>query len=479
MEEQKAFRLPIVVKTMKDGKPVRVSMPSGAAQADQGSDMIIVTVGFLKKLGLPVRILAESGLNGLTMNVADGSSARLTHYAELKIGVHGIWRRVEAFVRLFSEDNKEDIHLLLGLPWLFTVDAKIKIKDSLIEIGDVERGEEIKEIKGPKFVGSEGHKLILCQVARLETKEVEDTESSGDESEDQDSEDDDDIESSDEEECHINAPRIGRNKLSSKVESLWSDTSPSHCLPGSNVENLHESKIPCYPEVRRSVVRELSEASQEVIDEWIKNTGVKIGILMKDQRDKLARLLYPYKDLNSTGVEDLPFTDLYVHRVRLKEGTKPFSRIKQRRWPPGKEFWMRRIISDGLKFGLYESTIRANGKLSDWNAMAQLVDKSDNPDEWDEPRLTFDYQNVKEDKLGCFVELLSRCHDYLGDPSHEMFFKLDLKNGYWAIMVHPDDRHLFAFSMPGMGQLQPTRIPQGSKGLRYMCKYIYRRIQNE
>ncbi|KAI0994150.1 hypothetical protein K3495_g14032 [Podosphaera aphanis] len=43
-----------------------------------------------------------------------------------------------------------------------------------------------------------------------------------------------------------------------------------------------------------------------------------------------------------------------------------------------------------------------------------------------------------------------------------MFFKLDLKNGYWAIQVHPDDRHYFAFSMPGMGQLQPTRMPQGS-----------------
>ncbi|KAI1005918.1 hypothetical protein K3495_g2302 [Podosphaera aphanis] len=94
--------------------------------------------------------------------------------------------------------------------------------------------------------------------------------------------------------------------------------------------------------------------------------------------------------------------------------------------------------------------------------MAQLVDKSDNPGEWDEPRLTFNYQNVVEDKPGCFVELISRCHDYLGDPSHKMFFKSDLKNGYWAIQVHPDDRHYFAFSMPGMGQLQPTRMPQGS-----------------
>ncbi|RKF60164.1 hypothetical protein OnM2_053030, partial [Erysiphe neolycopersici] len=98
VEEQKAFRVPIVVKATKDGKPVNVSLPLGVAQADQGSDMIIVTIGFLKKLGIPVRSLAERGFNGLTMNVADGSSARLTHYAEFEVGVHGIWRKVEAFV---------------------------------------------------------------------------------------------------------------------------------------------------------------------------------------------------------------------------------------------------------------------------------------------------------------------------------------------------------------------------------------------
>ncbi|KAI1005899.1 hypothetical protein K3495_g2318 [Podosphaera aphanis] len=106
--------------------------------------------------------------------------------------------------------------------------------------------------------------------------------------------------------------------------------------------------------------------------------------------------------------------------------------------------------------------MEANGKLSDWNAQEQLVDKSDTPEEWDEPRLTFNYQNVVEDTPGCFVELISRCHDYLGHPAHEMFFKLDLKHGYWATSVYPDDRHYFAFSIPGLGQLQPTRMPQGS-----------------
>jgi hypothetical protein len=35
----------------------------------------------------------------------------------------------------------------------------------------------------------------------------------------------------------------------------------------------------------------------------------------------------------------------------------------------------------------------------------------------------------------------------------------DIKHAYWSLSVHPDDRHVF---VSGMGQMQPTRMPQGS-----------------
>ncbi|RKF84328.1 hypothetical protein GcM1_115005 [Golovinomyces cichoracearum] len=132
------------------------------AQPDQGSDMIIVTVGFLKKLGLPIRNLSENLFSGLTMNFADGTSAELSYFSKFEIGVMGIWRKVEAFVRPFSNENNEEVHLLLGMPWLHVVDAKIRIRVSIIEIGDRDQGEAIVKLQGPKFVESEVHKLILC-----------------------------------------------------------------------------------------------------------------------------------------------------------------------------------------------------------------------------------------------------------------------------------------------------------------------------
>ncbi|POS81890.1 hypothetical protein EPUL_006695, partial [Erysiphe pulchra] len=85
--EQKAFRVPVSIKTFRDGKEVNVKLPTNVAQADQGSDMITVTVGLLKALGLPMKTLTSRGFDGMTMNVADGTSAQLTHYASFELGV--------------------------------------------------------------------------------------------------------------------------------------------------------------------------------------------------------------------------------------------------------------------------------------------------------------------------------------------------------------------------------------------------------
>lgn len=44
-----------------------------------------------------------------------------------------------------------------------------------------------------------------------------------------------------------------------------------------------------------------------------------MGVLTEGQQNKLSRLLYTYRDLNSTDLSNLPYSGLYVHRVRLKE----------------------------------------------------------------------------------------------------------------------------------------------------------------
>lgn len=159
--DQKAFRISVVVKTKKGGKEVKVALPISVSQADQGSDMIIATIGFLKALGLTAKVLSWRSFSWLTMNVADGTAAELTHYAAFQVGVCGIWRKVEVFIRPYNGKNVDEIHLQLGMPWLHAVNANIRIRDLIIEIGDPARGEKIVLIKGPKFVESAYHKLVL------------------------------------------------------------------------------------------------------------------------------------------------------------------------------------------------------------------------------------------------------------------------------------------------------------------------------
>jgi hypothetical protein len=218
-----------------------------------------------------------------------------------------------------------------------------------------------------------------------------------------------------------------------------------------------------FPTERRVTRLPMSSDSQDRVEEWFKKSQVVLGDFIPDEacRDKVKRLLYTYREIGATDIKDIPPTDLYEHRVRLKEGTKPWNMKQQKRWPPHKKYWLDRTIDKGLECGFFEKTIIANGELSDWNAQAILADKPDS-NETGEYRVTFNYRNVEEDTPGCYLTLLSECHDYLSHPSHNGYFQLDLKHGYWAVGIFPPHRHYFAFSIPGKRQLQPTRMPQGS-----------------
>lgn len=199
--------------------------------------------------------------------------------------------------------------------------------------------------------------------------------------------------------------------------------------------------------------------------EWANGLKIQLGSLIPTEEDELRvlQLLYSYRHLNGTDLDNLPSTDLIIHRARLTPGTEPNNVGSQICYPPNKEWWLRKLVQDGMRGGVYERTQHANSKLSAWNVRAVVVNKEENPKPTDEPRLTFDYSKVKEDMPGSYLELMSKVHDYLSDPRHKTFFQADIKHGYFSVVLHPDDRHLFAFTIPGIGQLQPTRMPQGSR----------------
>jgi hypothetical protein len=178
----------------------------------------------------------------------------------------------------------------------------------------------------------------------------------------------------------------------------------------------------------------------------------------RGSKDEGAAVTHTYKYLAATEFSDIPATDLIQHQIRLKEGMRPYN-SKARRYTHDKEWWLRKIVQDGLDYGMYERTSTGNGCLSQWNAAPVLVPRKGQV----QPCLTFNYHYLYEDNPAPRMEVSKRVHDLLSNPRHGCFSQLDLKHGYWAIEIHLEDRHYLAFTVPGLGQLQPTRMPQGAR----------------
>ena len=156
--------------------------------------------------------------------------------------------------------------------------------------------------------------------------------------------------------------------------------------------------LPGRPVIRREM--DLAPSIHE-LEMWARSTGIRPGPLIPSStdRERVLRLFYTYRNLNGNDLTDLPCIDLIVHRVKLLPGTKPISVKSHKKWPAHIEWWLQKLIDDGVKGGIYEHTITANGHLSEWNSRAVLVDKVPNPKPVDEPRLTFAYHQVKKQFL--------------------------------------------------------------------------------
>lgn len=102
-----------------------------------------------------------------------------------------------------------------------------------------------------------------------------------------------------------------------------------------------------------------------------------------------------------------------------------------------------------------------------WNAAVVVVDKVENLTPKDKPCITISYQHVYETKPRNYLNLAFKCHDFVFKLHHITYFKLDLKHGYFAIELHLEDRYILAFIVLGIGQVQPTRVMQGSTNLGF------------
>ncbi len=180
----KAFRIPAnVVKP--DG--VTVALEKNYTQADQGSDMNVMSAGLVRHLSLQLHPLSEIGFKGLSMRTADHRETVLHYWVWLRVVVEGIHCDIRCFAapelrQTAANGQAEYMSLIVGIPWLYSVDALISIRQSKIMIGDASIREAVRAVAGPELVFYKDHNLLLYPklVMAVSTKAtVEEVDSSG------------------------------------------------------------------------------------------------------------------------------------------------------------------------------------------------------------------------------------------------------------------------------------------------------------
>jgi hypothetical protein len=163
--EERAYRVPVTIRYPKvGGKTQEISLARARTHADPGSDMNCLSETVADEWGLKKQELGTHGLEGLSMGTANYGDTPLQYFVELDVGVAGLWRTIQ--VVLVPQSSKgilsSDQHaLLLGLPWLFDVDAKLGIRQASLIIGDSKKKENPIEVTGVEQTFSGGHKIIL------------------------------------------------------------------------------------------------------------------------------------------------------------------------------------------------------------------------------------------------------------------------------------------------------------------------------
>ena len=62
---------------------------------------------------------------------------------------------------------------ILGIPWLYSMDAKISVRRFTLAVGDITMGEEVREAIGPEMIFCKDHSLIMYPKSAMARRSTE------------------------------------------------------------------------------------------------------------------------------------------------------------------------------------------------------------------------------------------------------------------------------------------------------------------
>lgn len=143
-----AFLVKAIISGMEPGEP---SFESTKVCIDSGSEVDIATPSTIMKREGKIIDMRDTPWPNLSIRTSSGSTTRLIAIARVKVNILGNIRIVYTCVIPETKAQEIGYNLLLGIPWLYEVRARIDIYQNSMTILNRESGEDeiIKNTNGP------------------------------------------------------------------------------------------------------------------------------------------------------------------------------------------------------------------------------------------------------------------------------------------------------------------------------------------
>jgi len=183
--------------------------------------------------------------------------------------------------------------------------------------------------------------------------------------------------------------------------------------------------------------------------------------LGNDERVNMLRVLVEFDDVFYHQGTALRATDLTQHRIRLQPNASPVF-TPQYPLPHAKLEAAKEIVRDMLRDRIAEPA------QSPCNSPVLIVTKANG-----DKRFVTDFRRLNHVTVPDRFPM-ARVDNIFNDLRGMKFYTtMDLKSGFWQILIAEEDRYLTAFSIPGIGQFQYIRLPFGlSNSPATFCRVV-------
>lgn len=243
----------------------------------------------------------------------------------------------------------------------------------------------------------------------------------------------------------------------SQLESIF----VGHVLKGEleEEEMAHHSQIgfPVDDEDRpvnyqRSISGDIEEARK-----WMQENMVMLGDAYQDMdsdlKDKVALVMYTWRDLFAEDVRGMPETRLVTHRIPTYPWVTP-SAAKIPLYTPEEEAWMEENLPPMRDANIIAACV------SPWCAKTKFPRKSSG-----KLRMVHQYIKLNQATIpnSYPMKRIEPILNKLGSKKLVVFFKADAANGYWAVRLEPEHAGKTGFGTI-FGQFCYLRMGQGLTG---------------